>query len=479
MVSTRTEALPSIVRLGLHPPAGHPKKVVVVGAGMAGLVASYELQRAGHEVTVLEARERIGGRILTLREPFGNGLYAEAGAMRLPTTYRLTHTYIEKFGLKTTKFTNVSTNAFFYFHGRRYLRRDVNRDPACLGLNLAGPHGDETVLQLWTKFIHDTAESLKADEAYWDELGNQYGDYSLYDFLRSQHWSTEAMSAFALVEGLEPVLHKSFLDLLQVELQWSGGDMTQIVGGMDRLPMAFLPELENRIQFGAAMVTLDYTDDSVTVHYQSQTGLQQVTGDFAIVAIPYPALRFVDVLKPFSAGKQMALRQLHYIDGVKVLLQCRRRFWEEDEGLFGGATVTDLPIRSIYYPEHGRETKKGVLLGSFTFGEDANPWAALPAEDRIAQTLKYVAQIHPQIRSEFEGGFSKVWSDDPFAGGAATLFEPGQQARLHPHIVAPEGCIHFAGEHTSLKHLWIEGAVESGLRAAQEVHERSLVAASQ
>lgn len=478
MVSMQTEDLLSIVQLSLQPRAIYPKKVVVVGAGMAGLVAGYELKQAGHDVTVLEARERIGGRILTLREPFSNGLYAEAGAMRLPTTHRLTQTYIEKFGLKTTEFTKAGANAFFYFHGQRYLRSDVNRDPACLGLNLAGPNGDETVLKLWAKFIHNTAESMKADEGYWDELSNKYGDYSLYDFLRSQHWSTDAISAFALVEGLEPVLNKSFLDFLQVDMQWYGSDMTQIVGGMDRLPMSFLPELENRIQFGVAMVALDYTDDSVTIYYQSQTDLQQVTGDFAIVAIPYPSLRFVDAVKPFSSGKQIALRQLHYADCVKVLLQCRRRFWEEDEGLFGGATVTDIPIRSIYYPEHGRETKKGVLLGCFTYGEDANRWAALPAEGRIAQTLKYVAQIHPQISSEFEGGFSKVWSDDQFAGGAFALFEPGQQARLHPHIVAPEGRIHFAGEHTSLKHMWIEGAVESGLRAAREVHERSLITTS-
>src|SRR5215510_8560940 len=87
MVSLRSEDLLSTARFGLQPQASSPKKVIVVGAGMAGLVAGYELQRAGHEVTILEARERIGGRILTVREPFSNGLYAEAGAMRLPTTH--------------------------------------------------------------------------------------------------------------------------------------------------------------------------------------------------------------------------------------------------------------------------------------------------------------------------------------------------------------------------------------------------------
>ena len=152
-------------------------------------------------------------------------------------------------------------------------------------------------------------------------------------------------------------------------------------------------------------------------------------------------------------------------------MQFRRRFWEEDEGIYGGATVTDLPIRIACYPDHGRDTGRGVLLASYTWAEDAQRWGSLSAHDRIAEALEDLSRIHPQAIDEFEVGTSKMWHDDEFAGGAFALFEPGQQTQLYRHIVAPEGRIHFAGEHASLEHAWIQGAIESGLRAAREVHE--------
>ena len=113
------------------------------------------------------------------------------------------------------------------------------------------------------------------------------------------------------------------------------------------------------------------------------------------------------------------------------------------------------------------------MLASYTWGEDAQRWGSLSPEDRIVQALEDVARIHPQAADEFEVGASKMWHDDEFAGGAFALFDPGQQTLLHEAIVAPEGRIHFAGEHASLAHAWIQGAIESGLRAAAEIHEQA------
>jgi monoamine oxidase len=182
-------------------------------------------------------------------------------------------------------------------------------------------------------------------------------------------------------------------------------------------------------------------------------------------------------MKPFSPGKQRAIRQLHYDGSAKILMQFRRRFWEEDDGIFGGGSFSDLPIRATYYPDHHRETGRGVLLASYTWGEDAQRWGSLSPADRIVQALENLKALHPAAPDEFEVGASKMWHDDEFAGGAFALFNPGQQTQLHEHIVAPEGRIFFAGEHASLYHAWIQGAIESGLRAASEIHELSFRAA--
>ena len=249
-------------------------------------------------------------------------------------------------------------------------------------------------------------------------------------------------------------------------------DMVRIDGGSDQLPNAFLPGLRDRIRFGARMVAIDQSDHDVTVHFQTAAGRSDATGDYAIVTVPYPVLRHVEVLKPFSHAKRRAIRQLRYDASAKIFFQCRRRFWEDDDGIVGGGSVTDLPIRNVYYPEAGKATGRGVLLASYTWAEDAQRWGSLSPDDRIEQAIEDVAQLHPQVLEEFEVGTSWMWHDDPYAGGAFALFEPSQQGLLHEHIVAPEGRIHFAGEHASLAHAWIQGAIESGLRAAREIHAK-------
>jgi monoamine oxidase len=465
----------ALVRHGLQPRAVHPCRVIVVGAGLAGLTAAYELRRAGHDPVILEAQQRVGGRVQTIREPFAPGLYAEAGAMRIPRAHSLTMAYLEAFGLQTMPFTMNNPRAYYHLRGRRYRIDELNLDPDHLAFDIAEHEIGRTIHEMWEDALRPIVRRLEPHgDAVWPAIVSEHDEYSVREFLEVRGWSEGAIELFGLVYNYEALMNSSFLELLREEVGHFYTDMVQVVGGMDGLPRAFLPALQDRIRFSAKMVAIDQTPDAVIVHFQTIAGRQQVTGDYAILTVPFPVLRHVEVLKPFSRTKQRAIRQLHYDASAKIFFQCRRRFWEEEDGIFGGGTVTDLPVRNIYYPEHGRETGRGVLVASYTWSEDAHRWGALAPQDRIVQAMENVAQVHPQVLDAFEVGASKMWHHDEFAGGAFALFEPGQQTLLHEHIIAPEGRIHFGGEHASLTHAWIQGAIESGLRAAAEVHEAAL-----
>jgi len=464
-----------VIRRGIVPafgPPSRPKRVIIVGAGVAGLVAGYELLRAGHDPLILEARNRVGGRICTLREPFSNGLYGEAGAMRIPRAHTLTMMYIDRFGLPTTDFMMESDQTWVHIGGVKRRLAEVRSNPDALGFETAPAEKGRLAGDIWAETIRPLVAQIERDgQAGWDAIYAEYDAYSVREFLELKGWSEGLIEMFGLLNNQEALMNSSFLELFREEAGNYYTNMCQIVGGMDRFVHAFLPELEGRIRYGARMVALDQTPDQAIVHYQTMAGRFQAVGDDAVITAPFPVLRHIEVLKPFSRAKQRAIRQLHYDAAAKIFFQCRRRFWETDDGISGGGTVTDMPIRNLYYTDWGKETGRGVLLASYTWSEDAQRWGSLTPRDRIEQALENVAVIHPQITAEFEVGASYMWHDDEFAGGAFALFEPGQQTLLHDAIIEPEGRFHFAGEHASLYHAWIQGAIESGLRAAIAVHQ--------
>jgi monoamine oxidase len=250
----------------------------------------------------------------------------------------------------------------------------------------------------------------------------------------------------------------------------------EITGGNDQLPKAFVPQLKENIMFGQKVRKIVQHNNQVTVHSVHTKILEpfQITGDLAIVTIPFSVLQFVDIepYDSFSYNKWKAIRELHYAGSTKTGIQFKSKFWEK-EGMYGGKTVSDLPITYAQYPSHDLGTPgPGVILASYTWEDDAIPWDSLSDQNRLEYVLKNLATIHgKQVYREFETGVSHSWIRYPYSAGAFTIFKPEQVTELSPYISTPEGRVHFAGEHTSTTHGWIQGAIESGIRVAYEVND--------
>lgn len=453
------------------------KRVIIIGGGIAGLVAAFELRRQGHEPLVLEAQNRVGGRVYTLRD-WAPGLYIEAGAMRIPRVHDLTLKYCDLFGLQLRPFVMGNPKCLVRIGEESMTIAEADANPERLPFELAENERGRTYSEMWNEATREVVERYEREghEAFEDIL-SEYDKYSIREFLQAKGFSEGAIELYAVMSFREQNMNAAVIEQLREIVGRSFEDMQEIVGGMDLLPRAFYGHVRDHVRFGAKVDAIEQDQHSVTVHYETTAGKFSVSGDYAICALPFPVMREIETKPAFSREKQRAIRELHYNQSAKILFQTRTRFWEKEPlGIVGGTTVTDLPIRRIVYPSFSDPNEeRGMLLASYTWGADAIRWASMREEDCIEEAIEDVAKVHPEILQEFEVGAVHSWDADPFAGGAFALFEPEQETRLQGHIVHPEGRIHFAGEHTSLYHAWIQGALESGIRAAKEIHEAPAV----
>ncbi|MBA2632430.1 MAG: FAD-dependent oxidoreductase, partial [Chloroflexi bacterium] len=406
----KTPALPAAVRAvpehGLQPNNQPPKRVVVIGAGLAGLAAAYELKRGGHDVVVLEAQNRVGGRVYTLRS-FAPGLYAEAGAMRIPRAHGLTLAYCDEFELPLRPFLMGNPRGLVHVGGKRMTVEEANADSSHLHFDLAEEERGRTADDLWEEAIGEFREMVDREgDIAWEKIVRDYDQYSLYEFLRFRGWSTGAIEYFAVMNFLESDMHNALVEVLREDIGGAYVDMQEIAGGMDQLPNAFFRELSEEVRLGAEAFAIDQDATSVPVHYKSEAGRFSTTADYAVCTLPFSVLRSVEMMTPLSHGKQRAIRQLNYHASTKILFQVRERIWETEDGINGGASVTDLPIRRMNYPTPDPSTSRGVLLASYTWGQDALQWGAMDEETRLEEALDDVSRIHPRIRDVYEVGAS-------------------------------------------------------------------------
>ena len=449
------------------------KKVVIIGAGLAGLCAAYELSHADHDVTVLEARTRPGGRVFTIRGQFADGLYAEAGATNVADIHTWTMKYVKAFGVTLDDPIAPTGSSVFHVRGKRIVIKP--NTPVAWPVQLRADEQGLTRGQLWTKYVAPVLKEIGDPWAVdWPPSSlKKYDDASFAQFLGDRGASPGAISILRL--GLADQLGEgadatSALNLLREALPRSLDQRHYVIrGGSDTFPQAMAAKLADKIRYGCAVVRIEQDARGARVLYSQSGANETITCDYVICAIPFSVLRNVKFSPPVSREKQQAIDHLGNTSVVRVFLQTRRRFWLE-EGLSGFAT-TDLPIMTAYDKAFYLPGTRG-MLETYTAGEQARKLAAMNAGERFNFTVSQVALVHPAIRAHVEGGSSVCWDNEQWSRGAYAWFRPGEMTSILPHIASPEGRIHFAGDHTSPAPGWMNGALQSGNRAAREVADR-------
>lgn len=449
------------------------KKVVIIGAGLAGLSAAYELSQAGHDVTVLEARTRPGGRVYTMRGQFADGLYAEAGATNVFDIHRWTIKYAGVFGVALDPVNAPPGASIFHVKGKRIVIKP--NTPVDWPVQLRADEQGLTRGQLWNKYVAPVLKEIGDPEAVdWPPSSlKKYDDSSFTQFLRERGASPGAISILRLGyidllgEGADAT---SALDVLREALPRSLEKQIYVIrGGSDTLPNAMAAKLDHRIRYGCAVVRIEQDDRGARVIYSQSGANETVACQYVICTIPFSVLRNVKFSPPVSREKQQAIDRLGNTSVVRIFLQTRQRFWLE-QGL-SGAAVTDLPIMTAYDKASHQPGTRG-LLEAYIAGERARKLAAMSDGERLNFTVSQLEMVHPAIRAYFEGGTSICWDNEQWSRGAYAWFRPGEMTSLLHHIASPEGRVHFAGDHTSPEPGWMDGALQSGNRVAREVAGR-------
>lgn len=447
-----------------------PKRVIIVGAGLAGLSAAYELTQAGHDAVVLEARTRPGGRVQTLRDPFAEGLYAEAGAARIPDHHHFTRQYVEHFGLTLDPFEPADLPHVYHVRGKR-----IEVAP---GQNVNWPYdltAEERALVadgMRQKYIGSMLGELgDVTDPAWPapELLKKFDRMNRSDLWRSRGASAEAIALLSLGGIDDRIETWSALFMLRNQaLNRQRSRYDKIRGGNDLLPKAFAAQLAGKIHYSSPVVRIEQSAHGVKAVFQQVDSYQTLTADHLICAVPFTVQRDIEESSAFSVEKQRAIEQLPYLSASKIFLQSKRRFWTS-KGLSGFGT-TDLPIGQVWDVTYKQPGSRGILQ-AFPLSLHSRRMTQMTEMERIRYALDQVEMLYPGMSAQFEGGVTKCWDEDKWARGASSFCKPGQFTSLLPHVARPEGRVHFAGEHTSVwMDGWMQGALESGNRVAAEVH---------
>ena len=481
--------------------SGDVKKasVMVLGAGLAGMTAAHELRKAGYKVQVLEYNDWAGGRTWSLyggdqytelggttqKVEFAKGLYFNPGPWRIPHGHRAILHYCKLLNVPLESFCQVNYNAYLHstkaFGGKPKRFREVSAD--------FNGHVAELLAKATSQNRLDDSVTIDEKEALltalkeWGTLDKDYQYRRSNPVSNMRGYDVSPGGGLASVpEDSDPIPFKQLVTSGLWASIHSGqeiGHQSQIfqpVGGMGMIGKAFGASLDGVIRYGCKVTEISQDENGITVTYTPRSGdtpKQVVTADWCVCTMPASVLSQIPMR--IAAPLRAAIDSLSYETSVKVGLEFKRRFWEEDDNIYGGISYTDQLISNISYPSSDfQRSGGGVLLGGYIFGDTAQnfQFAALSAQDQIESALAQGERIHPQYRKEFKTGVGVSWHRVPWALGCSARWTDDNRKKNYNALCAIDGRIVLAGEHCSRLPAWQEGAVLSALDTVQRLHKR-------
>jgi monoamine oxidase len=508
------DAVPAAAQpLNAEPGTGKGTKVVVLGGGIAGLVAAYELCALGYNTTVLESRERPGGRNWSVRGgdtvsfldgtkqlcTWDEGHYQNFGPARLPSIHHTMLGYCQKLGVALEVEVNMSRSAF--------VQNDNANGGKPVVLRQAENDTRGHVSELLAKSIRQGALDQDLSATDRDRMLSFLRTYGPLDPSGSYGGSTRAGysqlpgagdQAGELSETIDmhTLLDENFWQGMMFEEQFTmQATMFQPVGGMDRIPYAFAKALGSAVKYNSPVTEIRKTTKGVRIGYTSDGSPKTIEADYCICAMPLTILKKTP--NDFSAPYKKVVDECTYASAYKIAWESRR-FWEQDYNIFGGLEFVNVGCSPIWFPSAGMFTRRGVLVSGY-YDELRTPLAAMSMEQKFAESRKSIERLHPGHGKELEKPMYVSWGKIAHNEGSwISSYGPGQQRWLensptgqtHPArekepplpgyetLIEPDGPIIFAGDHVSHIVAWQEGAALSALRAVGQVNDRVKAAKS-
>ncbi|MFE3162231.1 flavin monoamine oxidase family protein [Streptomyces sp. NPDC059224] len=468
--------------------------VVVLGGGIAGLTTAYELGKAGYHCTVLEARDRTGGRNFTVRggdsttdlhghtqtARFATGHYMNAGPARIPQ-WMITLDYCRELGVPIEVFTNTNADAYLYNESagmtgpERY--RTAKADVYGYVSELLAKATDKGALdkELTAADQERLVEFLKDWGALGDNLTYEGGERRGYTTVPA------AAGTPGVLLGDVPAASEVFASGVGRYFSFEFGFdqamlMFQPVGGMDRIPRALTRAIgAHRIRTGAVVSAITDKGHGVTVTYTQGGRTRTVDADYCVAAMPPNIL--AEVPHNLGSGVQNALAAVTPSSAAKIGLEYRSRWWELDHRIYGGITETDQDVTHIWHPSHGFHGERGVLIGYYNYGSDADSYAELTPARRERRAVAAGVKIYgDKYRTELVSSFSHHWRQTPHLEAAWHDTPGGPDDVRYKPLNEPTGRVYFAGDWLSHTDAWQHGAFSSARKAVTALHARVLSA---